>query len=355
MSTTVQNHSTDHITAQTSKDVGAQSTGDQSNLNINLLKGLMPDGRKLTVNLTGEESLQIVKELKKIEDRDERQETALGVQQALITNSIETDAQAVQEHVEAQRKRSKPSDFNYISEPKLEHSVDDDDSTIEGKARETYVWLFNAQQHRSALASLQMCRVVYEASRALREHDFDEFCANIGYKPMSSSIRKFLVIGKVYPRLIQYADQLPASWTSIYALTQMPADDFERCIESGYRLCDLTSSEIDDLVKKTRCVKNLMSPFKVDRKQQSICVANVFFTKKMDDTDLRLLIKALDEVALRLPVKLVIKDEVLRLFKARAMQRYETLKTEDIDAGVRPETWDYGSAANEVHPNPKAA
>lgn len=147
----------------------------------------------------------------------------------------------------------------------------------------------------------------------------------------------------------RYADQLPAAWTSIYALTQMPADDFERCIAEGYRLCDLSTAEIDTLVKKTRKINNLMSPFKEDKKALGYCVAKVFFTKPMDDTDLRLLQKAFDEIAARLPVKLRIEKQVEEMHKERALQRYEALKQEAPDTAVKPETWDYGTAANNVY------
>lgn len=196
---------------------------------------------------------------------------------------------------------------------------------------------------------MEMCRVVYEASKTLSEHEYDEFCKNIGYKSDSSTVRKFLAIGKVYPRMIQYADQLPAAWTSIYALTQMPADDFERCVANGYRLCDLTGGEVDELVKKTRLVNNSVSPFKLDKKSQSLCVANVFFTRKIDDADFRLLQKAFDEVASRLPVKLVIKKEAIEYYEKRRNQRFQQLKKEASGTELDPSKWDYGTAANAVN------
>ena len=64
-----------------------------------------------------------------------------------------------------------------------------------------------------------MCRIVDEAKRSLDYGGFRDFCNEIDHKPKSSTIRKYVVIGKVYPRLIIYAEQLPATWTSIYLLT----------------------------------------------------------------------------------------------------------------------------------------
>ena len=103
---------------------------------------------------------------------------------------------------------------------KFEHTCEINDSNIIKRDRKEYVYMFKANMRRTALATLDMCRVVYEAEKSLTDAEFHEFCRQINYKSDSSTIRKFSTIGKVYPRFIQYADQLPAAWTSIYALTQ---------------------------------------------------------------------------------------------------------------------------------------
>lgn len=309
----------------------------------------LSNGHKLTINATPTELGDAYEELSKIEDHEEREMVRQKVLSQLESNTDAADAAEAEQFVKKMSSSVPASAMEYVAPEKWEFTVAEDDESINPLTRVGYVWFFKAHQRRTAIASLQMCRVVYEAERCLTDYDFDEFCKNIGYKPDSSTIRKFLVIGKVYPRLIQYADQLPAAWTSIYALTQMPADDFERCIAEGYRLCDLSTAEIDTLVKKTRKINNLMSPFKEDKKALGYCVAKVFFTKPMDDTDLRLLQKAFDEIAARLPVKLRIEKQVEEMHKERALQRYEALKQEAPDTAVKPETWDYGTAANNVY------
>lgn len=308
----------------------------------------LPNGQKMTIN-TGTEGMKSIQESIKQLSTEDKAEATQQFRDELIQNTDKTDSEQFEKDVSEMAASYKEPKDKYSVPAKLEYTVDEDGEQIEAKSRQTYVWYFKAHQRRTAIASLQMCRVVYEASKSLADLDFDEFCKNIGYVPKSSTIRKFTVVGKVYPRLIKYADQLPAAWTSIYALTQMPADEFERCIESGYRLCDLSGGEIDQLVKKTRQINNLMSPFKLDKKQNAICVAKVYFTRKMDDVDLRLLQKAFDEVAARLPVKLSIETQVLEMFKERANQRYQKLKQEAPETGIKPEAWDYGVAANSVY------
>ena len=308
----------------------------------------LPNGKKMTIN-TGEEGRDaVVKSIKDLTG-EERSEAIEKFQAELIENTEKEDDEEFKKDVEEMKANFKEPTNNYSVKAKLEHTVDEDGEVIEAQGREIYVWHFKAHQRRTAKASLQMCRVVYEASKSLAEYDFDEFCKNIGYKPESSTIRKFTVVGKVYPRLIKYADQLPAAWTSIYSLTQMPADEFERCIESGYRLCDLSGGEIDELVKQTRQINNLMSPFKLDKKQNGYCIAKVYFTRTMDDMDLRLLQKAFAELSSRLPIKLTMETQVLEMFKERANQRYQKLKQESPDTGIKPDAWDYGVAANNVY------
>ena len=288
-------------------------------------------------------------EISKEMDREEKVKASTDIQQKCVADTIAQDVAAAKAEAERLARIKGSAVIQYASPVKVEYSWEVDDSAIEQRSRGEYVFLFKAHQRRTALAALDMCRVVYEAAKMLEDYEFDEFCKTIGYKSDSSTIRKFLAIGKVYPRMVQYADQLPAAWTSIYALTQMPADDFEETIKSGYRLCDLSGGEVDALVKKTRLVNNSVSPFKQAKKELAFSVATVFFTKKVDDADFRLLQKAFDEIATRLPVKLVIKKETTEYFEKRRAQRYEQLKQEAPGTDLDPSKWDYGTAANSVN------
>lgn len=335
--------------ATTQATTATSTTAEENSTVISSFKTTLPGGRKVTINSGAHDIEKLTSSISNL-PKDEQGDVKDQMREQMIENTVTEDEAGVAVQVALLSAAPAPVvKPEYVTPEKWEFTVAEDDTEIEAKGRQAYVWYFKAQQRRTAIASLQMCRVVYEADKCLTDYEFDEFCKNIGYVPKSSTIRKFLVIGKVYPRLIKYADQLPAAWTSIYALTQMPADDFERCIEDGYQLCDLSTSEIDKLVQKTRSVSSLMSPFKLDKKDYSFCVARVYFTKEMDDVDLRLLQKAFDEVAARLPVKLRIEKKVEEMHKERALQRYESLKQEAPEVGVQPEKWDYGTAANNVH------
>ena len=128
-----------------------------------------------------------------------------------------------------------------------------DDTTITKRSRQEYVAAFRSDLRNTAQSILEMCRTAYEAKKTLGHFEFEDFCNEIGHRAGSSTIRKYVVIGKVYPRLIEHADKLPVSWTSMYLITQIPNEDFERLIgvDDG-RLANLTGAELNAMVRSTR-------------------------------------------------------------------------------------------------------
>ena len=114
------------------------------------------------------------------------------------------------------------SPVKYTPALSLERSVESDE-TLKKHDRSFYVSAFKVGVEKTARATLDMCRVVFEANQVLDAYDFEKFCGEIEIRSGSSTIRKFIAIGRVYPRFINHADQLPIAWTNIYLLTQIPA------------------------------------------------------------------------------------------------------------------------------------
>lgn len=102
---------------------------------------------------------------------------------------------------------------------------------------------------KTAQSSVEMGRVVFEAKEQLSRDEFSNFCTDIGHKGEDSTIRKYLAIGAAYERLIQYADKLPNSWTSIYTITQIPSDTFNALAQVGESFANLTGNQIKALVE----------------------------------------------------------------------------------------------------------
>ena len=213
--------------------------------------------------------------------------------------------------------------------------------------RDEYVLQFKKAVEKSARATLDMCRIVYEASRVLQEADFDAFCKAIGYKDSSSTIRKFIAIGKVQPRMIQYADQLPHSWSNIYQLTQIPAKEFEAMLKNGISLTSLKGSALTELVKSTKEINSIESYLPLNQQIKKVVFGHLYFTKApIDDTDWRAMAKAINELESRLPIKFVINNNAEYVWEQRKNQRYEMTKKSYESIELKPELWDLGRDAN---------
>lgn len=223
-----------------------------------------------------------------------------------------------------------------------------DDKAIVAQSRDQYVVLFKQGVQKTARATLDMCRVVYEASRMLNEADFHAFAKAIGYRDNSSTIRKFIAIGKLQPRLAKYADQLPHSWTNIYALTQIPAADFEHMLDEGVSLASLRGSALTELVNSTKDINSISGKLPRDKKTKDIVFGTLRFTQKPDDTDWRAVCKALAELEARLPVRFVVNAEADLIWEMRKNKRYELTKKVYEGTELKPELWDLGREANAV-------
>ena len=114
--------------------------------------------------------------------------------------------------------------------------------------RERFFSQYSLFAIKTAQSTVEMCRVVFEAKEQLSRDEFSNFCTDIGQKGEDSTIRKYLAIGAAYERLIQYADKLPNSWTSIYTLTQIPSETFNALGQVGESFAKLSGKQIKSLV-----------------------------------------------------------------------------------------------------------
>jgi ribosomal protein S18 len=248
----------------------------------------------------------------------------------------------------------------YKQNQTLESVVAEADNIVP-QTRADYVNQYRVAEARSAREILTMCRLVYEASKSLNSAEFNAFCRDIGYKDYSSVIRKLTIIGKIQPRLIAHADLLPASWSSIYALTQIPAQAFENMIHMNRSFKEMTVAEVSKLVKTTRNLNKLddiIKPALVTAEEKndkilgSTVLAKVYFTKIPDDLDWHTFEKALLEVQANLPVRIQLLSVAKEVFTLRKDKRYEKLKVKQAPSPYKPEAWDMGREVNKMSTTP---
>ena len=227
-----------------------------------------------------------------------------------------------------------------------QHALDDV-QTIKPRTRDEYVGLFKRTEERTARATLQMCRVVYEAKSTLEEHEFADFCSTVGYKDSSATVRKYCAIGKLQPRLVQHAAFMPHEWSKIYVLTQIPAKLFEQFVEQQRDFRALTAKELKTLVDSTKPEqKSLEALMPKDKDSNNFVFARLMFDKTFVDAyDWRAVRKALAEIESRLPIKVQLTAAADAAYKQTVVHRYNDAKDNAKDVEFKPALWDYGIEA----------
>lgn len=114
-------------------------------------------------------------------------------------------------------------------------------------ARERFYSEYSKFAVKTAQSTVEMCRVVYEAKKSLDKSEYASLLQDIGRKTEDSTIRKYLAIGERYDDLIAHTNLLPSSWTSIYAITQLPAESFMAMVAMGESMANLTGAQIKRL------------------------------------------------------------------------------------------------------------
>ena len=126
-------------------------------------------------------------------------------------------------------------------------------------ARERFYSEYSKFAVKTAQSTVEMCRVVYEAKKSLDKSEYASFLQDIGRKTEDSTIRKYLAIGERYDDLIAYTNLLPSSWTSIYEITQLPAESFMAMVTLGESMANLTGAQIKRL-KGVNASNNSVKP-----------------------------------------------------------------------------------------------
>lgn len=114
---------------------------------------------------------------------------------------------------------------------------------------------FLTHSAKSAATTLEMAKIVCRA-KTLGGKGFEQFCALIGYKPESSSIRKLRCIGAKADVLERFLAILPSSWTTLYDLSQLAERDLEELLEGGRVKPSSTAAELSVLVGKPTSAKS---------------------------------------------------------------------------------------------------
>ena len=93
-----------------------------------------------------------------------------------------------------------------------------------------YVDRYNALLCKSADAFIGLGETLVEARDNLRKDGFKLFLEKTGLNNSKSTYSKLLKIGESAPRLRPYVNNLPQNWTTLYALSKLEPDQFEKVV-----------------------------------------------------------------------------------------------------------------------------
>jgi hypothetical protein len=103
---------------------------------------------------------------------------------------------------------------------------------------------------RNALNVLLMCKIFHDTRN--REF-FSNFLTliKVNEDESSSQLKKYMVIGKNYDKLVGFLDVLPSAWTTIYKIAEFTEKQLNDLKNSGHLHRTVTAQAIDAYTMKT--------------------------------------------------------------------------------------------------------
>jgi len=142
-----------------------------------------------------------------------------------------------------------------------------------------YVQRFRAFAAKSAESFIRLAETLCEAEHKFTSDDFEVFCSEINLPKNSSTYKKLKKIGEAATRFKLCESKLPNAWTTLYQLSKLPVDDFERLVEDDVLTPFTTSKQITDYL--TPCTSN-----EVDKIRDRISISGVAKLSRCEMNDL---------------------------------------------------------------------
>jgi hypothetical protein len=95
---------------------------------------------------------------------------------------------------------------------------------------------------------LEAALLMHDAKESLSKTDYDDFLKLTNYQTKSSSVRKWIQIGKSYVRLKPISNNIPPVWTTIYKISTLKPDQLDLLERNNILKPSITAKEIDDAV-----------------------------------------------------------------------------------------------------------
>jgi len=115
-------------------------------------------------------------------------------------------------------------------------------------------------------ATLEMAAIIVRAHDALEKTLLPAFYEDIGLAPDGSKARKLKRIGELAKnsaRLQPYLEKLPSAWTTLYELTKLESDQFQRIMDSDAAQPLATWAELKAVIESDESDESNSSPVRL--------------------------------------------------------------------------------------------
>jgi hypothetical protein len=123
-----------------------------------------------------------------------------------------------------------------------------------------YVNKYRTFARKTAEAVIELSATMIEAKSELSDLDFAVFCKEVGLQKGDSTYKKLMKIGEHASRFRPFVHSLPNSWTTLYKLTGLSSDKFDRLVQAGTFTPFMTAKEIDQETGDTKTLTQRMKP-----------------------------------------------------------------------------------------------
>jgi hypothetical protein len=96
----------------------------------------------------------------------------------------------------------------------------------------------------SATNLIGLAETLCIADNELSKKELEQFCDEVGVKKDGSTYRKLKKIGENAGRFEPWIEKIPNSWTTVYSLSKLPPDKFDRVTKSDRLSPFMTAKEI---------------------------------------------------------------------------------------------------------------
>jgi len=119
-----------------------------------------------------------------------------------------------------------------------------------------YVRRYQKSTKNAIEGILNMGEAVYEIytkfkSKELSDSDLEYFCKSVNLDSKGSSFRKYKAIGRNADKFRLYMDKLPSSFSVLYEMATLDADDFERYVVRTSFSKEITLEHLKKMINKS--------------------------------------------------------------------------------------------------------